>query len=336
MPGARLLYCANGYHGKTLGALSVTGRDKHRAPFEPLLPRCDSIPFGDADALETALRQGDVGAFILEPIQGEGGVLLPPPGYLARVRELCTEYACILILDEIQTGLGRTGKLFACEWEGVEPDILVIAKSLSGGAVPIGATLSRSDLWDRAYGDSDSFALHTSTFGGGNLAAATALATLDVIAAEDLSGNAARVGTQLKDALSETVSAYPFIREVRGRGLMIAIEFANSFSGGVEAFVREFASRMPGNAAGTYRMLSGKAKEHIREAIEEVEKNFEEMFVLRFVTKLAQEHGILTFLTANNNRVMRIQPPLLLSEAEAQRFVEAFSRVCKDMSTFLD
>lgn len=332
----RLLYCANGYHGKTLGALSVTGRDKHRAPFEPLLPRCDSIPFGDIEALEAALRQGDVGAFILEPIQGEGGVLLPPPGYLLRVRELCTEHACILILDEIQTGLGRTGKLFACEWEDVAPDILVIAKSLSGGAVPIGATLSRSDLWDRAYGDIDSFALHTSTFGGGNLAAAAALATLDVLAAEDLPGNAARVGAQLKDALREAVSAYPFIREVRGRGLMIAIEFANNFGGGVEAFVREFASRMPGNAAGTYRMLSGKAKEHIREAIEEVEKNFEELFVLRFVTKLAKEHGILTFLTANNNRVMRIQPPLVLTESEAQQFVEAFAVVCKDMSTFLD
>lgn len=333
---SRVLYCDNGYHGKTLGALSVTGRDKHRQPFKPLLPRCDSIPFGDVDALEKALLEGDVGAFILEPIQGEGGVVVPPAGYLKRVRELCSDHDCILILDEIQTGLGRTGKLFACEWEGVEPDILVLSKSLSGGAVPIGATLSRADLWDRAYGNIDSFALHTSTFGGGNLAAASALATLDVIAAEDLPGNASRVGGMLKEALSEAVAGYPFIREVRGRGLMIAIEFQNSFGGGVEAFVREFASRMPGNAAGTYRMMSGKAKRLIREAIEELEKNFEEMFVLRFVTKLSKEHGILTFVTANNNRVMRIQPPLVLSEQEAQRFVEAFAAVCKDMSTFLE
>lgn len=336
MDRSRVLYCDNGYHGKTLGALSITGRDKHRQPFQPLLPRCASIPFGDTKALERALLEGDVGAFILEPIQGEGGVVMPPEGYLKRVRELCSEHDCILILDEIQTGLGRTGKLFACEWEGVEPDILVLSKSLSGGAVPIGATLSRADIWDRAYGNIDSFALHTSTFGGGNLAAASALATLDVIAGEDLAGNAARVGSMLKDALDEAVAGYPFIREIRGRGLMIAIEFQNSFGGGVEAFVREFASRMPGNAAGTYRMMSGKAKRLIREAIDELEKNFEEMFVLRFVTKLSQDHGILTFVTANNNRVMRIQPPLVLSEQEARHFVEAFAAVCKDMSTFLD
>ncbi|MBS7662927.1 aminotransferase class III-fold pyridoxal phosphate-dependent enzyme [Pseudomonas lalucatii] len=333
---SRLLYCDNGYHGKTLGALSVTGRDKHRQPFKPLLPRCDSIPFGDIEALEQALLQGDVGAFILEPIQGEGGVLLPPPGYLARVRELCSEHDCILILDEIQTGLGRTGKLFACEWEGVAPDILVLSKSLSGGAVPIGATLSRADLWDRAYGSIDSFALHTSTFGGGNLAAASALATLDVIESEDLAGNAQRVGGLLQQALREAVADYPFIREVRGRGLMIAIEFHSSFAGGVEAFVREFASRIPGNAMASYRMMSGKAKQLLREAVDELEKNFEEMFVLRFVTKLSEEHRILTFVTANNNRVMRIQPPLLLDEDQARAFVDAFAAVCRDMSTFLE
>ncbi|QBZ90162.1 aminotransferase class III-fold pyridoxal phosphate-dependent enzyme [Pseudomonas viciae] len=335
MQRPRVLYCDNGYHGKTLGALSVTGRDKHREPFKPLLARCDSIPFGDLAALEDALRHGDVGAFILEPIQGEGGVIVPPQGYLKQVRALCSAYDCLLIVDEIQTGLGRTGKLFACEWEAVVPDILVLSKSLSGGAVPIGATLSSAALWDRAYGSIDTFALHTSTFGGGNFASASALATLEVIATEDLAGNAARVGGQLKQALQEAVSPYPFIREVRGVGLMIAIEFEYSFKGGVEAFVREFASRIPGNAAGTYRMLSGKAKRYIEEAISEVEKNFEEMFVLRFVSKLSQEHGVLTFVTANNNRVMRIQPPLVLTDVEAQHFVDAFSAVCKDMSTFL-
>jgi len=335
MQRPRVLYCDNGYHGKTLGALSVTGRDKHRDPFKPLLSRCDSIPFGDLDALQAALSQGDVGAFILEPIQGEGGVILPPPGYLKQVRALCDAHDCLMILDEIQTGLGRTGKLFACEWEQVVPDIMVLSKSLSGGAVPIGATLSSAQLWDRAYGSIDTFALHTSTFGGGNFASASALATLDVIADQDLAGNAARVGGLLKEALREAVSGYPFIREVRGVGLMIAIEFQYSFDGGVEAFVREFASRIPGNAAGTYRMLSGKAKRHIEEAISEVEKNFEEMFVLRFVSKLSREHGVLTFVTANNNRVLRIQPPLVLNDAEARHFVEAFGAVCKDMSTFL-
>ncbi|MEF2249994.1 MULTISPECIES: aminotransferase class III-fold pyridoxal phosphate-dependent enzyme [Ralstonia solanacearum species complex] len=148
--------------------------------------------------------------------------------------------------------------------------------------------------------------------------------------------NAGRVGESLRHKLAAATADYPFIREVRGRGLMIAIGFSNSYAGGIEAFVREFANRMSGDAAATYRMLSGKAKHHIRAAIKEVEKSFEEMFVLRFVTKLSQEHGVLTFVTANNNRVMRIQPPLVFDEEQAQRFVDAFSRVCKDMSTFLD
>jgi len=334
MDKPRVLYCDNGYHGKTLGALSVTGRAKHRAPFEPLLPRCAPIPFGDVDALENTLKQGDVGAFIVEPIQGEGGVILPPEGYLTRVRQLCDEYGCILILDEIQTGLGRTGKLFACEWENVVPDILVLAKSLSGGVVPIGATLSKAALWDRAYGSIDSCVLHTSTFGGGNFAAAAGLATLDVIESEDLAGNALTVGTELKLALTEVASRFPFIREVRGRGLMIAIEFDNSFDGAVNAFVQEFSSRLPGNSAATYRMLSNKAKRHMEAAAREIERNFEELFVLRIVTKLSMEHGILTFVTANSNKVLRIQPPLVLSSGEALQFVEAFTAVCRDMSTF--
>ncbi|WP_288392427.1 aminotransferase class III-fold pyridoxal phosphate-dependent enzyme [uncultured Herbaspirillum sp.] len=336
MRRSRILYCDNGYHGKTLGALSVTGRAKHRKPFEPLLPRCDAIAFGDIAALELALQSGDVGAFILEPIQGEGGVQVPPAGYLRQVRQLCTQHDCILILDEIQTGLGRTGKMFCCEWDDVEPDIMVLAKSLSGGVVPIGATLSRADLWDRAYGSIDRFSLHTSTFGGGNFASAAALATLDTIERLQLPAHAERIGATLKAALQEAVAAYPFIREVRGRGLMLAIEFHNPFSGGVDAFVEEFANRMPGDARATYRMLSDQARYHLRETVAELENSFEEMFVMRFVRKLSEEHGILTFVTANSNKVLRIQPPLVLDEAQAQHFVQAFAKVCKDLSTFLD
>ncbi|HJV63277.1 MAG TPA: aminotransferase class III-fold pyridoxal phosphate-dependent enzyme [Albitalea sp.] len=324
----RLLYCDNGYHGKTLGALSLTGRDKHRAPFAPLLPHCDSIPFADIAALRRELERGDVGAFIVEPIQGEGGVIVPPEGYLRAVREACDQHGCILILDEIQTGLGRTGKLFACEWEQVEPDILVLAKSLSGGLVPIGATLARAPLWDRAYGSRDRFSLHSSTFGGGNLAAAVALETLDLLHDEDLAGRALAVGAALKGGLQEVARAHPFIKEVRGRGLMIAIEFDTSFAGAVTAFAREFAGRFPGDALRMHRFLSDKARAHLAAAAEEVERSLEEMFVLRIVTRLSQDHGILTFVTANNSRVMRIQPPLTLSDAQALRFVECFAKVC--------
>ena len=332
----RILYCDNGYHGKTLGALSVTGRAKHRAPFEPLLPRCEAIAFADPAALEAALKTGEVGAFILEPIQGEGGVQVPPAGYLRQVRALCSAHDCILILDEIQTGLGRTGKMFCCEWEGVEPDILVLAKSLSGGAVPIGATLAKRELWDRAYGSMGRFALHTSTFGGGNLASAAALATLDVIEGMQLPARAERVGGMLKAALQAAAAGYPFIREVRGQGLMLAIEFQHAFHGGMQAFVDEFANRMPGDVRATYRMFSDKARYHLSEVASELENSLEEMFVMQFVRKLSQEHGVLTFVTANSNKVLRIQPPLVLDEAEAGRFVQAFAQVCRDMSTFLD
>lgn len=329
-----VLFCANGYHGKTLGALSVTGRASHRHPFEPLLPRCEEIPFGDVEALRARLEKGDVGAFIMEPIQGEGGVIIPPDGYLSAVRALCDKYECVWILDEIQTGLGRTGKMFACEWENVAPDILVLSKSLSGGAVPIGATLSKKEIWQRAYGSIDTFALHTSTFGGGNFAAVAALASIDVIEQERLADNAVQVGGYLKASLEELGSQYYFIRAVRGRGLMIAIEFQNDVSQGLDALVHEMTNRIPAKAAATYRMMPGKARFHLEAAMRELEANLEDMFVLRFMTKLSREHGVLTFVTANNNRVMRIQPPLVLTKEEADRFLLAFRAVCADLATF--
>lgn len=329
-----VVYCDNGYHGKTLGALSVTGRAKHRTPFEPLLPRCDSLPFGDLPALRERLAKGDVAAFICEPIQGEGGVILPPEGYLAGVRALCDEFDCLWILDEIQTGLGRTGKRFACDWEATAPDIMVLSKSLSGGLVPIGATLASAAVWRRAYGDIDTFALHTSTFGGNNFAAAAALAALDVHEQEDLTGNSARVGAHLQQGLQQVAARYPFIKAVRGRGLMLAIEFHNDMSGAIEALVREMAGRIPGQPAATYRMLSSKARQHLQAAMVELEQSLEDMFVLRLMTKLSEEHGILTFVTANNNRVMRIQPPLVLSMAEAEGFLQAFASSCADLATF--
>ncbi|MCV9880143.1 aminotransferase class III-fold pyridoxal phosphate-dependent enzyme [Brenneria izbisi] len=329
-----ILYCANGYHGKTLGALSVTGREKHRKVYEPLLPRCEEIPFGDATALQARLLKGDVMAFIMEPIQGEGGVTMPPDGYLSAVRALCSEHQCLWILDEIQTGLGRTGKMFACQWEDVSPDIMVLSKSLSGGLVPIGATLSSKEVWQRAYGNIDRFSLHTSTFGGGNFAAAAALASLDVMEHEDLAGNARLVGAHLRQGLEELARKHYFIKEVRGRGLMLAVEFQNDISDGIEAFVQEMTSRLPAKAAATYRMMPMKARDHLEAAMKELESTMADMFVLRIMTKLSQEHNILTFVTANNNRVMRIQPPLILSLEEAELFIKALSEVCDELSTF--
>ena len=328
-----VLYCDNAYHGKTLGALSITGRSKHRQPFEPLLPRCEPLPFGDARALEARLAQGDVAAFVMEPIQGEGGVIIPPEGYLAQVRALCSQYDCLWVLDEIQTGLGRTGKLFACDWEDVAPDIMALSKSLSGGAVPIGATLATREVWQRAYGTMDTFALHTSTFGGGNFAAACALAALDVLEQEKLADNAARVGLYLQQRLREATAQYGFIREVRGRGMMIAIEFSYDMTGAAQALAREMVGRIPARPFATYRMMSDRLHYHLEQAMKELEASLEDVFVLRFMTRLSQEHGVLTFVTANNNRVMRIQPPLILTIEQADFFVQAFARVCGDMAT---
>lgn len=332
---SRIVYCHNGYHGKTLGALSVTGRHKHRAPFEPLLPRCQAIEYGDLAALEAELRAGDVAAFIVEPIQGEGGVRMPPPAYLTGVRALCDAYDCLLILDEIQTGLGRTGKWFCCEWDNVAPDILLLAKSLSAGLAPIGATLCSAKLWARAYGGIDRFALHTSTFGGNNLAAAAALAALDVLEQERLPERAADIGAWLHAELLALAARYPFMREVRGRGLMLAIEFHYPFDGAVDAFADEFANRMPGQPRQVWRMLPERVRTQLREAASELENSLEDMFIMRVVRKLSQEHGVLTFVTANSNKVMRIQPPLTLSREEAALFVTALAQVCEDMSTLM-
>ncbi len=187
-----LLSCERSFHGKSLGSLSVTGNGVYQRPFGPLLPECQAVPFGDLPALERALHTRRFAAFIVEPIQGEGGMIVPPAGYLRAAQELCRSTGTLLIVDEVQTGLGRTGTLFAVDEEGVEPDILTLAKSLGGGLVPLGAMLCRRDLWMKAYGSAQTFALHTSTFGGGSLACAAGLAALRVLRDEDLCATARR------------------------------------------------------------------------------------------------------------------------------------------------
>lgn len=332
----RLVFTDNSYHGKTLGALSVTGREKHQKHFRPLLPGCTSVPFGDIEALRRELEQGDVSAFIVEPIQGEGGVQLPPEGYLKSVQKVCHDTKTLMIVDEIQTGLGRTGRLFACEWEEVEPDILVLSKSLSGGLIPIGATLSSAQVWDTAYASTGRFLLHTSTFGGCNLAGVAGLAALDNIIEQQLPARAEDMGSYFKSELQKAVQNYPFIKEIRGRGLMLGIQFDNDFSGAVEACAHEFGTRLPGDWHLAYRFFPDEVREHLAAAAGKMEESLMEMFCMRFVTKLSNDHHILTFVTANSSTVIRIQPPLIISKEEIDHFVESFASVCKDMSTFLN
>jgi putrescine aminotransferase len=220
----------NAFHGKTFGALSASGRDVYREPFAPLLPGFVHVPFGDIDWLLRVVDE-ETAAVILEPIQGEGGIIVPPDGYLRRAREICDAKGALLILDEVQTGLGRTGRWFGCDHEEVVPDILCLAKALGGGVMPIGAVVARPEVAE-AYELAP--LLHTSTFGGNPLACSAALATLEVMIEEQLPEQALWKGQYLIGRLRELQERFPgAIRDVRGRGLMIGLEFASDEMGGL-------------------------------------------------------------------------------------------------------
>ena len=190
---AKIVSTLDAFHGKTLGALSVSGRENFQSRFRPLLADSMSIPYGETDSLDEALR--DAAAFVVEPVQGEGGVNVPPPGYLKAVREACDRTGRVFIADEVQTGLGRCGYRFACNRDGVVPDVMTLAKGLSGGVIPVGAFIARPDVWNRAFGKAP--LVHTSTFGGSELACAAALAAMDVLEDEALAQRARERGEQL-------------------------------------------------------------------------------------------------------------------------------------------
>jgi putrescine aminotransferase len=220
----RLVATRGGFHGKTLGALSATGRDRYRAPFEPLLADVVHVPYGDAAALEEALTGGPPATVILEPVQGEGGVRLPPDGYLAEARRACDRWGALMVVDEIQTGLGRLGRWWGVDREAVRPDVLLAGKVLGGGVMPVGAVVATPE----AYGPlDDEPLLHSSTFAGNPLATAAAVATLGVLRSEGLVERAAALGAELQQIVREGVAALPpdVVREVRCRGLMVGIEF---------------------------------------------------------------------------------------------------------------
>ncbi len=218
------------FHGKTFGALSVSGRDLYKTPFEPLLPGVRHVPFGDIGALEPAVTE-DTAAVILEPIQGEGGIVVPPDDYLPGVRDICTRQGALLILDEVQTGFGRTGRMFASEHWGVNPDIMTLSKALGGGVMPLGAFMGTPETWKAWEG---SPLIHTSTVGGGPLACAAGLAGIRVALEEDLPGQARDKGQYAMDRLKEMAGDYPdLIVEVRGKGLLIGIEFNSEAVGGL-------------------------------------------------------------------------------------------------------
>ena len=222
---AEFISTIGGFHGKSLGSLSATGRDVYREPFQPLIPGFTHVQFGDAAAVEKVISD-KTAAVIVEPIQGEGGIRVPPDDYLPRLRELCTKHGAVLIADEVQTGMGRTGKMFACEHWAVEPDIITMAKALGGGVMPVGAFIGTPEIWEAVFRENP--LMHTSTFGGNPLACRAAIAAVQVTLRDDLPAQAARLGNYLLGKLRSVKEKHPkALQDVRGLGLMIGVEFAH-------------------------------------------------------------------------------------------------------------
>jgi ornithine--oxo-acid transaminase len=294
----RILYCSHAYHGLTTGALSVNGAEEFRRGFDPLLPDT-MIPFGDLDALERELKRGGVAALLVEPIQGKG-VHIAPPGYLRDARRLLDEHGSLLICDEVQTGLGRTGRMFAYEYDGVEPDIVTVAKALSGGFVPVGATLARAGIFEKVYSSLDRVFVHASTFMGNALAMTAALATLSVIDDEALVDNASARGEELVTGLRSIAAEHPMIADIRGRGLMIGIEFGRP-------------SSIRGRAMWTTLNTARKG-----------------LFAQLVVVPLFTRHRILTQVAGDHMAVVKLLPPLTIGSAEVGEFLDAFADVMKD------
>lgn len=300
------IYCTGAFHGKTLGSLSVGGREKYKKPFRPLLSGTVEIPFGDAGALERALSDHKTAAFIVEPIQGEGGVIVFPDGYLRKARELTERFGALLILDEVQTGFGRTGTMFACEHEGIAPDIMCLAKALGGGVMPIGATMATRKVWDKAYGGLSRAVLHTSTFGGGARACAAALASIQKIRSEGLPERAASLGRYFLDSLRTLKGRYPAIQEVRGKGLLIGLEFKKPVSGILDALT-----------AGSLNKIA------------------EEYYASLVAAELLKRHQVITAYTLNNPNVMRLEPPLTVEKSEIDHVLSGLEDILSRNTSFL-
>ena len=291
----RLISCDNSFHGVTLGPLSLVGDEFFKEGFGPPLPGCKRVPFGDLARLEAELRAKDVAAFIVEPIQGRM-VTLPPAGYLQAAQALCRRYGTMFVIDEIQTGLGRTGKWFALEHWALEPDFVLVGKALSGGYMPVAAMVTSREIYQKAVGTLERSYVHQSTFGRNRLSAAAGLATLRIIERDRLVEHAARMSNVLLEGLAELQQRYEMIKEVRGSGLMIGIE------------LRAPSSRV---ARLNWRLI------HMAS---------EGLFPQLIVIPLHRDHGVIT-MAAGKNDVIKLLPPLTLSESEARSFLDALDAV---------
>jgi acetylornithine/succinyldiaminopimelate/putrescine aminotransferase len=297
-PKNKIAYAERSFHGKTRGALSVTDGELYRADFQ-LLPTCVRVPFGDAAALEEEFQKDPkIGTFILESIQGGAGIVVPPDGYLKEVRRLCDQYNVLWIADEVQCGMGRTGRFFAFTHEEVVPDIVTLAKALGGGKCAIGAMIARAPLYLKAYGTPKTALIHgPATFGAMGEACCTAIETLNLIFDENLIKNAEVQGDYLAEQLKKLQAKYPsLIKEVRGRGLMAGIEF-NDFSQtlplGLKQVVAMLDEKLKGSLCGFIGCL------------------------------LLADYNVLVAFTEYNRNVIRLEPPLIIAKDHIDILIKA-------------
>jgi ornithine--oxo-acid transaminase len=298
-----LLYAEGAFHGLTCGALSLMSDRFWTEGFGPMLPGTKAVPFGSIEALEKQLATKKFAAFIVEPVQAEGGIKVPDAGYLRAARELCRRHGTLLVFDEVQTGLYRTGRFLAAHGFGVEPDMVVLAKALSGGLIPVGAVLMTEAVNNSVFSSLKRAIVHASTFGENALAMRAGLATLDVLERESLGERAAQLGGGLRQRLSEALAPYEMVQEVRGAGMLSGIVFTAP------------------------RQL------RLRVAFEAFRRIHPGMFGQVVVMRLFRDHGILTQICGNNFLVLKAAPPLVVTETQLDQFVAAMVAVVDLMHT---
>lgn len=295
----KVVHCHHAFHGLTLGSLSVNANREFRDRNEPLLPDCVPVPFNDLKALEDAFRAGDVGAFIFETVQGKG-VFVPEEGYMQGVRELCDRYGVYMIADEVQCGMGRTGKIFAVEHWDVKPDLLVISKALSGGFIPVGAIITTREIHGKIFDCMERCFAHSNTFGQNDLAMAAGLATIEVIEQENLVENAARMGDRILEGMNKLVDKYEMLKEVRGKGLMVGMQFGEPKSMGLKA---------------SWKLLH---------------KMNDDLFCQMITMPLLEKHNILSQVAGHGLDTVKILPPLMINDEDVDKFLEAMDDVLKE------
>jgi ornithine--oxo-acid transaminase len=294
---AGLLYAEGGFHGLTCGALSLMSDGFWRDGFGPMLPGTAAVPFGDPEALERHLATRKFAAFFVEPVQSENGIRVPPPDYLAAAEKLCRRYGSLLVLDEVQTGMYRSGTFLAAQRYRVEPDMVVMAKALSGGLVPAGAVLMSRAVSDSVFSSLKRALVHASTFGENALAMRAGLATLEVLEQESLGGRAERMGAYLRQELSEKLAPYDMVKEVRGVGMLSGIEFQPP------------------------------SQLRLRVAYEALQRIHPAMFGQVLVMRLYRDRNILTQICGNQFLVLKVAPPLVVTGRQVDEFVAAVRAV---------